>query len=202
VTTPARQGRAYQRTEIEDLLRGALAEAQRGGASFREVSVERLCVAAGIARSTFYLYFADKAAMLQALSAGAMLRLYETQRAWLAKGQGATLLDVRASMRAVFAAFAADEAVMYAVAEAAAYEPSLRQSYEDAVNDYGRAIERYIKAGQQEGWVRDVAPAPTATVLAWMVEGTVAHLGRSATPHRIRACADAMADVVWTTLRA
>ncbi|MGQ0466493.1 MAG: TetR/AcrR family transcriptional regulator [Sporichthyaceae bacterium] len=201
MTTPARQGRAYQRPEIEDLLRVALADALRGGASFREVSVERLCVAAGIARSTFYLYFPDKAAMLHALSAGAMLRLYKTQRSWLAKGEDATFADVRASMRAVFAAFHADEAIMFAVAEAAGYEPSLREGYEDAVNDYARAIERYIKAGQQGGWVRDSATAATATVLAWMVEGTVAHLGRSATPHRIRASADAMADVVWTTLR-
>ncbi len=198
---PSRQGRAYRQDEIEDLLRAALGEAMRDGGAFRDVTIERLCTAAGIARSTYYLYFADKWAMLQALNAHAMRRLYDTQRAWLDKGEAATLADVRGSMRALFAVFRGDEASMRAVAEAALYEPSLRAHYGDAVADYARAVERYIRAGQQGGWVRDVAPGPTATSLVWMVERTVSQVGPSPSVHRIRTTADALADIIWTSLR-
>ena len=197
----SRQGRAYRQDEIEDLLRAALAEAMRDGAPFRDVTVERLCAAAGIARSTFYLYFADKPALLHALSAGAMLRLYDTQRGWLDKGEAATQADVRAAMRALFAVYRSDEAVMRAVAEAAIYEPSLRTQYVDSVTDYARSVERFIKAGRPDGWARHVQPAPTATALVWMVERTCTQVGSSASPHRVRATADALADIVWTTLR-
>lgn len=204
MTVPAatsRQGRAYRQDEIEVLLRAALAEAMRDGVPFRDVTVERLCAAAGIARSTFYLYFADKPALLSALSAGAMLRLYETQRTWLDKGEAATRADIRTSMRALFAMYRSDEAVMRAVAEAAVYEPGLRTQYIDGVTDYVRAVERFIKDGQQGGWCRDVAPGPTATSLVWMVERTCTQVGSSGSAHKVRATADALADILWTTLR-
>jgi AcrR family transcriptional regulator len=197
----SRQGRAYRQDEIEVLLRAALAEAMRDGAAFRNVTVERLCVAAGIARSTFYLYFADKPALLRALSAGAMLRLYGTQRDWLDKGEAATRADIRAAMRALFAMYRSDEAVMRAVAEAAVYEPSLRAQYHDGVNDYVGAVERFIKAGQQQGWVRELQPGPTATSLVWMVERTCTQVGRSASAHRVRTTTDALTDIIWNTLR-
>jgi AcrR family transcriptional regulator len=197
----SRQGRAYRQDEIEVLLRTALAEAMRDGASFRDVTVERLCTAAGIARSTFYLYFADKPALLRALSAGAMLRLYGTQREWLDKGEAATRTDIVAAMRSLFAVYRSDEAVMRAVAEAAVYEPSLRAQYIDGVSDYVDAVGRFIKTGQQEGWVRDVAPGPTATALVWMVERTCTQVGQSASAHKVRATADALAEIIWSTLR-
>lgn len=199
--TSSRQGRAYRQDEIEVLLRAALAAAMRDGTPFRDVTVERLCVAAGIARSTFYLYFADKPALLRALSAGAILRLYGTQRDWLDKGEAATRADIRTAMRALFAMYRSDEAVMRAVAEAAVYEPSLRAQYIDSVSDYVRAVERFIKTGQQQGWVRDIQPGPTATALVWMVERTCTEVSRSASAHRVRATADALTDILWNTLR-
>lgn len=198
---PSRQGRAYRQGEIEDLLRDALSDLLRDGTAFRDVSVERLCTAAGIARSTFYLYFSDKWAMLHALTAGTMLRLYEAQRGWLDKGKASTLTDVRTSMRALFAAFRTDEAGMRAVHEASVYEGSLRAQYVDAVTDYARAVERYIRTGQEGGWVRDLHPAATATALVWMVERTVFQVGSTTTAHKGRVQADALADVIWTTLR-
>jgi AcrR family transcriptional regulator len=200
-TAPSRQGRAYRPDEIEVLLRAALTEAMRDGVPFRDVTVERLCTSAGIARSTFYLYFADKPALLSALSAGAMLRLYDTQRGWLDKGEAATLDDIRASMRALFAMYRSDEAVMRAVAEAAVYEPTLRTQYVDSVTDYVRAVERFIKTGRRAGWARDVAPGPTATALVWMVERTCTQVGSSGSAARVRATADAMAEIIWSTLR-
>lgn len=196
----SRQGRAYTRDEIAVLLKAALGELLVDGTSFRELSVERIAAKAGIARSTFYLYFDDKSAMLDALSAEALLRLYDAQRIWLGKGTDTTPADVRAAMRALFVAFGADETVLRAVAEASGHDPVLRQAYLSRLQDYIRAIERFIRTGQQGGWVRVVHPAATATALAWMTERTLSQTPPGASRQRNRAAADALADIVCATL--
>lgn len=196
----SRQGRAYTRDEIADLLRTALGELLIDGTSFRELSVEKIATQAGIARSTFYLYFDDKSAMLDALSAEALLRLYAAQRIWLGKGADTRPADVREAMRALVAAFGKDEVVLRAVSEAAGHDPLLRAAYVTRIQDYIRAIERFIRKGQQGGWVRDVHPASTAAALAWMTERTVSQTPARASKPRMRATADALADVVCATL--
>lgn len=197
---PFRQGRAYDQDEIEGLLRRALAELLVDGTSFRELSVERLCGSAGIARSTFYLYFDDKAAMLNALGAGTLLRLYAAQRSWLQHGSAVTVADIRSSMRALFSEFLDDEVVMRAMAEASVYDRGIRLSYVSAVEDYARAIERFIRTGQQQGWARDVHAGSTASALAWMIERTVSQAVPGATPHRLRNLAESLAGIVHSTL--
>jgi AcrR family transcriptional regulator len=197
---PTPQGRAYGRDEITDLLRTALGELLADGTSFRELSVERLCAQAGIARSTFYLHFEDKFAMLQALSAATLLRLYSAQRVWIGAGAEVTLQDVRRGMRELFELFHADEAVLRAVAEASVYSPAIRVSYHDAVLDYARAIERFIRKGQSGGWVKDVQPAHTAVALAWMTERTVSQVGSDPSRRRRSSTADALAQVFCSTL--
>lgn len=196
----SRRGRAYTRDEIAVLLKAALTDLLADGTSFRDLSVERIATQAGIARSTFYLYFDDKPAMLDALSAEALLRLYDAQRIWLGKGADTSAADVRAAMRGLFAAFGEDEIVLRAVAEASGYDPVLRQAYLARIQDYIRAIERFIRKGQQGGWVRDVHPASTAAALAWMTERTVSQTPPGTSKQRIRATADALADIVCATL--
>ncbi|MGQ0630981.1 MAG: TetR/AcrR family transcriptional regulator [Sporichthyaceae bacterium] len=197
----SRQGRAYERTEIEALLRRALNELLADGTSFREVGVEKLCAQAGIARSTFYLYFADKSAMLESLSAATMLRLYAAQREWLARGAEVTANDVRCGMRALFSLVGQDEAVIRAVAEASIYDPRIRETYLAGIGDYVRAIERFIRSGQKAGWVPDLHPGATASALAWMTERTVSQVAPGSSRHRARAAADALADIVCATLQ-
>ena len=57
------------REQRRDALRRRLLEAtetlMRDGASFTELGVERLAVAAGASRATFYVYFKDKSQLLQ-----------------------------------------------------------------------------------------------------------------------------------------
>src|SRR5581483_12119878 len=142
----------------------------------------------------------DKFAMLQALSAAALLRLYDAQRVWLSSESPIGAAEVRRGMRSLFDEFAADEAVLLAVAEASAHSPAIRSAYHDAVLDYARAIERFIRTGQAGGWVRRVAPAPTSVALAWMTERTVSQVAPGATRRKMHACADALAEVFCATL--
>jgi AcrR family transcriptional regulator len=183
----SRQGRAYAREEIEELLREALTKGMADGTPFADLSVDRLVSSVGVARSTFYKYFDDKSAMLQVLSAHALKHLYAAQRLWIAKGADVTRDDVRGAMRTLLDFYLEEQAVMRAVAEASVYDTTIGAAYASGVEDYARAMRRFV-------------PADTARALAWMVERTVGQLAPGATPQRLDAIADALADVVWAAV--
>jgi AcrR family transcriptional regulator len=195
-----RQGRAYSQDELEGLMRAALGTLMADGTPFREISVERLVSTAGVARSTFYLAFEDKAGMLRVLGAHTLARLYEGPRSWIRKGAGATTADITQGMRRLLDTYLEDEVVMRAVAEASVYDRSVREAYVGGVDDYARALARMIRAGRREGRMRDVEPAETAEALAWMTEATVRRIAPGSSPARLDAAAEAMADIIARTL--
>jgi AcrR family transcriptional regulator len=195
-----RQGRAYSQQELEELLRVALERLMADGTPFRDLSVERIVRAAGVARSTFYLSFADKAAMLNVLSAQTLKRLYEGPRGWIRKGSGAAREDIFVGLRQLLDDFLRDETVMRAVAEASVYDRSVRDAYVGGVLDYARALARMIRAGRRAGVMRDVDPVETAEALAWMTERTVSRITPGSSPARLDAVAEAMTDIFWRTL--
>jgi AcrR family transcriptional regulator len=170
------------------------------GTPYRDVSVARLIEATGMARSTFYAYFKDKAALLHALSASTLTRLYAPQREWLHRGPDVTPADVQAGMRELLDRFLDDEVVLRAVGEASVYEPTIRDAYVSSVDDYARALERFIRRGQKEGWARDVRPADTADALAWMTERAVSRVRPGTSARRLDSIAASLADVVCSTL--
>jgi AcrR family transcriptional regulator len=194
------QGRAYDQEQLEQRLRVALGSLMADGTSFRDLSVERIVAAAGVARSTFYTYYDDKSAMLRALSAHSLRRLYEGPRGWISKGAEATRDDIAAGLRQLLGTFLEDEVVMRAVAEASGYDASVREAYLGAVEDYARALARFIRSGRRAGRMRAVAPAETAAALAWMTERTVSRTAPGTPPARLAAVAEAMADIFWRTL--
>ncbi|MCK9248029.1 MAG: TetR/AcrR family transcriptional regulator [Solirubrobacteraceae bacterium] len=194
------QGRAYRREELEGRVRDALQALMADGTPYRDLTVERITSTAGVARSTFYGAFADKAGLITALSAASLGRLYAGARSWIRRGGDVTRDDVAAGLREVLAAFREDEAVMRAVVEVAASEPAVRDAYAGAVDDYARAIARMIRRGVREGRLRDVPAAETATVLAWSTEATIRRAAADPDPRRAARTLDALADVTWRAL--
>jgi TetR/AcrR family transcriptional regulator, ethionamide resistance regulator len=194
------QGRAYDQAELEGRLRAALTESMADGTAFRDLSVERIVSTAGVARSTFYTYFDDKSAMLTALSAHSLLRLYEGPRSWIRRGAQVSRDDIHAGMRQIIDTFLEDEVLMRAAAEAAAYDPVVRETYVGGVDDYAASLARFIRAGVRADRMREVAPASTATALAWMTERTVSRIAPGASPSTLADTAEALTDIFWRTL--
>ncbi|MGE4426099.1 MAG: TetR/AcrR family transcriptional regulator [Solirubrobacteraceae bacterium] len=194
------QGKAYRREEIEARVRGALQALMADGTPYRELTVEQITSAAGVARSTFYGAFSDKTGLITALSTASLGRLYGGARSWIRRGGDVTRDDVAAGLHAVHAAFLKDEVVMRAVVEVAAYEPTVRDAYAAGVDDYARAIARMIRRGVKEGRLRDVPSAETATVLAWSTEAAIRRAAADDDPRRAVRTLDALADVIWRTL--
>jgi TetR/AcrR family transcriptional regulator, ethionamide resistance regulator len=194
------QGRAYDQEALEELLRVALFTLMADGTAFGDLSVERIVATAGVARSTFYTYYDDKAAMLRALSAHTLIRLYEGPRGWISKGSEARRSDIARGLRELLDTFLENEVVMRAVAEASGYDPSVREAYIGGVEDYARALARFIRAGHKAGRMRDVPPVETATALAWMTERTVSRVAPGTPEARLNALAEAMTEIFWRTL--
>ena len=68
VTRKAGIDRGRRREEVEAKLLAAVERLLESGESYTEISVERLAREAGVARSTFYVYFNDKGHLLQKLT--------------------------------------------------------------------------------------------------------------------------------------
>jgi len=64
VTRKAKVTRATRRDEIAGRLFEIVERLLEEGSAFSEISVEQLITEAGIARSTFYVYFEDKGALM------------------------------------------------------------------------------------------------------------------------------------------
>ena len=153
-----------------------------------------------MARSTFYVYFEDKGALLVALEAASLSRFYDGSRAWIDQGTGVTREQVRDGMKQVLEAFREEAAIMRAVAETAVYDAFVRDHYESAVDDYIRRLRRLIEEGRRSGVIRDVHPKATATALGWMLERTSQQIAPGASDAQLAAAAEGLADVVWGTL--
>lgn len=61
-------GREQRREQMERRLLDATERLMRDGASFTELSVDRLSGEAGISRASFYIYFEDKGHLLRRLA--------------------------------------------------------------------------------------------------------------------------------------
>src|SRR5882757_6677085 len=93
-TRKSKAARADRKSEIEERLSQAIDVLVTEGEKFTELSVERLVNQAGMARSTFYVYFEDKGALLRALGAHVLHGIYDGARPWLEKGAQATRDDI------------------------------------------------------------------------------------------------------------
>jgi TetR/AcrR family transcriptional regulator, ethionamide resistance regulator len=201
-TRRQKAGRADRRAEIEKRLRAAIVRMGNEGETFTELSVERIVAEAGIARSTFYVYFEDKGALLIALGAASMRGFYDGARTWIDHGSGVPYDHVKEAMRQVLERFRDDAVIMSAVVETAVYDAAVREHYDSAVRDFIRSVRRLIERGQKSGEIRDVHPEATATALAWMLERTSQQTAPGASKRQLEASATGLADVVWGTLYA
>ena len=81
VTRKPQAKRQERREQIERRLLDATERLMADGASFTELSVDRLATEAGISRASFYIYFEDKGHLLRRLAGQVFDDLAEDARA-------------------------------------------------------------------------------------------------------------------------
>src|ERR1700744_6699622 len=98
VTRKPQASRQERRDQIERRLLGAPERLMRGGASFTELSVDRLSTEAGMSRANFYIYFEDKGDLLRRLAGQVFGDLAEGAERWWSVAWRHNPEDVRAAM--------------------------------------------------------------------------------------------------------
>ena len=103
------------------------------GASFTELSVDRLSTEAGMSRASFYIYFEDKGHLLRRLAARCRRSRRRRERWWSVAWRHDPD-DVRAAMAGIIASYRRHQPVLVALNEMAAYDPSVAATYRELLD--------------------------------------------------------------------
>lgn len=164
-----RESSASRRDSVRAALVDALLALVRE-TPFKDLSVDEIARAAGITRSAFYLYFADRRELLVAAAAQATEELYgEADRWW--HGSGAPEARLRSALEGVVGLYERHASLLRVVTEVATYDEEVRAFWRRVVERFIAATADYLVRERRAGRLsRDLEPNPTAESLVWMLE--------------------------------
>ncbi|TMD95715.1 MAG: TetR/AcrR family transcriptional regulator [Chloroflexi bacterium] len=186
--------------EVEDRVAGATERLLGEGTPFTRLGVSEIANAAGIARSTFYVHFADKSDLLLRLAARAMDDLRDALDRWWARRRSGDDRALTECMLRVIDAYRAHATVLAAVGEVAGYDPAVATVWRARVDRYARRLRLELEEDRRRGVIGaglDVEVAPF--VVTWSIERTVAEHVRSSSPTEDRALARALSHFCRST---
>jgi AcrR family transcriptional regulator len=144
---------------IEELLRG-------GGVTYTELSVEQIAHAAGISRSTFYLYFRDKVDVLLRLSGSLKTESYAIASSWWPCGPGGGLDGLARTYELILRHYREHAALLSAINEVAAYDPAVREAWTADQDHFVDHLVAVLKEEQQAGRTpADIDPELAARII-------------------------------------
>src|ERR1700739_428008 len=161
------QGRQQRREQMERRLLDATERLMRDGASFTELSVDRLSSEAGISRASFYIYFEDKGHLLRRLAGQVFGDLVSDAERWWKLASRHNPDDARTAMAGIIASYRRHQPVLVALNEMAAYDPLVAATYRNLLTVITGRLTRVIEDGPPR---RGLPAATTASALTWMVE--------------------------------
>ncbi|MDO9409372.1 TetR/AcrR family transcriptional regulator [Patulibacter sp.] len=203
VTRKTQSNRSRRRDALRRELLVAIEELVSDGESFTEISVERLVSKTGISRSTFYVYFEDKGELLRAWFQDIRSQVDDAVGGWWALDGDASRDDLRRALSTVVTAYRPHIPLMAAAADAAAYDPAVREEFEELVQRNTAGLRRHIQDGQKAGAVApNLLPAETAAWLTWMAERGFHQLVRDASDEDLERLVESYTDIIWSTLYA
>ena len=203
VTRKAQSTRAARREAIRDRLLEVVQTLLDDGESFTEISVERMVQAAGMARSTFYVYFEDKGDLLRAWFGEIEAEIAEAVLGWWEVDGDSTRDDLRAALANLVAVYHPHAQLMAATYDAAAYDPSIRELVSAMMGANIASLRKHIRRGQAEGFIDPSLPAAeTAQWLTWMAERALHGFLRGLRPASLKTQVDAYTAIIWNTLYA
>jgi TetR/AcrR family transcriptional regulator, ethionamide resistance regulator len=171
VTRRPQTKRQERRELIERRLLEATKQLMRDGASFTELSVDRLSSAAGMSRASFYIYFEDKGDLLRRMADQVFGDLANGAERWWSVAWRHDPDDAHAAMADIIASYRRHQPVLVALNEMAAYDPLVAATYRDLLTGISARMTQVIQDGQADGSIRYELPAATtASALTWMVE--------------------------------
>jgi AcrR family transcriptional regulator len=194
-------GRQQRREQMERRLLDATERLMRDGASFTELSVDRLSSEAGISRASFYIYFEDKGHLLRRLAGQVFADLADSADRWWSMAWRHDPEDVRAGIGGIIENYRRHQPALVALNEMAGYDPLVGATYRNLLTAITGRVARVIEDGQADGSIRPELPATaTASALTWMVERACQQNLPTAPGTYDAELTEAMTQIIWGTL--
>jgi AcrR family transcriptional regulator len=201
ITRKPQVKRQERREQIERRLLDATERLMRDGASFTELSVDRLATEAGMSRASFYVYFEDKGDLVRRLAGQVFGDLADAAERWWSVAWRRDPDDVHAAIAAIIASYRRHQPLLVALNEMAAYDPLVGAAYRDQLDRISGRVTRVIEDGQADGSIRHTLPAATtASALTWMVERACQQNLPGAPAEYDAELATALSEIVWGAL--
>jgi AcrR family transcriptional regulator len=201
VTRKPQAKRQERRQQIERHLLDATERLMADGASFTELSVDRLATEAGISRASFYIYFEDKGHLLRHLASQVFDDLAEAGERWWGVAERRDPADARAALTGIIAGYRQHQALLVALGEMAAYDPQVGDTYQRILAAIADRFAAVIERGQADGWIRRELSATTAASgITWMVERACQQNLPSRPPSYDAELAATLTQIVWAAL--
>ena len=167
----AREG---AQTENRQQVQAAIMEAVEGlfaeGNAYADISVDRIAKAAGISRTAFYFYFADKRELITAMAAQMSQQLFD-QAVDFFSGEAGSTDELRDVLGAVYDLYRSHGALARAVVEVSTYDEEIAVFWRGLLTRFIDAVEARVV---RERGARTGAPArAVAFSLVWMTERTL-----------------------------
>ena len=117
------------------------------GASFTELSVDRLATEAGISRASFYIYFQDKGHLLRRLTGQVFDDLAKDGERWWSVAARRRPADVLAAVTAIIASYRRHQPLLLAINEMAAYDAMVGANYNQLLGEIAARMTACHRAG-------------------------------------------------------
>ena len=197
VTRP-RSGQLKRRAEIEAAVLAATERLLADGASFTELGVQRIITEAGVARSSFYMCFPDKVAVLIRLVGNMKNDLFGIATRWRPTGPDGGLGGLAAAFGEQLAYYRLRAPLLAAIAEVSGYDPTLREATARELDRFAQHITDGLKDEQRAGRTpAEIDPVVAGSVLAWGGEQIIARHIAMGDPRDDVAVAQEMARSQW-----
>ena len=163
-----------KRQAIEAAVLQAMEDLLGDGATYATLSVERIAKRAGISRTAFYFYFADKRELLMRLASKLSDELYREADAWWS-GAGDGPEQLRTALAKIAALYRVHGPLVCAIVELSTYDEVVGPFWRALVGRFVDASAGRIAAEAGAGAGPPATPSAEATAFAlvWMTERTL-----------------------------
>jgi AcrR family transcriptional regulator len=195
------RGRSEHRARRADARARIVAATERllrDGERFTEIPVERLLTEADVSRSTFYVHFADKSALLATVAEHSLGEVLSAAEGWWQADHRKGPDVAAATVLELIKLYRKHAAVLRTVVEVGAYDDEIRDLWRGRREAFASGAARGLRIEQQEGLIAaDVDVEASASVVVQMVETAVLDHIASGSPRKDRKLAETLARIGW-----